>query len=272
MREAVARYRAERAQPLWPASVSWTADGWIDAMEAVATMAGGDAAGSAMLAAVADKRPADFDLLRFCATATLLPAFEQPLRARLWARYAAFDHSQAPVARALTTSPSLPFLPSGEELVAELWRQLVPNLNFIEGAAAVDTYSQAGFAGHGFSAQAIDQGTGAEVTYDGTVTSPEMVQEMALYRAAEMADAAGASRLQIKVFTPQKVVQTSRSFMNGAMIGTASQIIGYKVVYAVTFVSATDAGDAASTIEVAPLLASLRQDFIPMSAAAARHR
>ncbi|WP_044563869.1 hypothetical protein [Azospirillum sp. B4] len=260
--DVVARYRDERAQGKWPDTVLWEADAWIDVMTAVAAMASGETDGGTRLTAVVVRRPADFDLLRFAATAALLPSCDQPTRLALWTRLAAFDRGQRPIATALRTAPSLPFLPSGEELVAELWRQLVPNLNLVEGAAAVDKYGQAGFGGRGFDAQAIDQGTGARVSYEGSVTSPEMVQEMALYRAAEMAEAAGAARLRIKAFTPWKTVMTSGTMVNGVIAGGYSQITSYKVVYDVTFVR--DDTDAGSTIEVAPLLSSLRQDFIPM--------
>ncbi|MEE3626698.1 hypothetical protein UCD39_22425 [Nitrospirillum sp. BR 11752] len=260
--DVVARYQAERAQAKWPDTVLWEADGWIDAMTAVAAMASGEKDGGSRLATLVARRPADFDLLRFVATAALLPDCDQPTRLALWMRLAAFDRSQRPIVNALQTAPSLPFLPSGEELVAELWRQLVPNLNLVEGAAEVDKYGQSGFGGRGFDSQSIDQGTGARVTYEGSVTSPEMVQEMALYRAAEMAEAAGAPRLRIKAFLPWKTIMTSHTFMNGAMIGGSSHIVSYKVAYDVTFVR--DDADADSTIEVASLVTSLRQDFIPM--------
>lgn len=171
-------------------AVRWIVEPWFDLILAAAAADKGDAKAGAQLLDILKRRPGSSDLALLAAEASLAGAVDKASRGRIWAHAAGFDSRMQTVALALRDPPGAPFLPDREQMRAVLVAGLREQLTVPVYANRVDRYGpRSAIGSDGYAVESKDKG--ALVTYSVDNAPLSWARELALFRAAEVAKAAG---------------------------------------------------------------------------------
>lgn len=211
-------------------AVRWIVEPWFDLMVAAAAADKGDPKAGVLLLDILKRRPGSSDLGLLAAEASLARAVDPVSRARLWAHAAGFDSRLQTVALALRDPPGAPFLPDREQMRAVLVAGLREQLTVPVYANRVDRYGPRSTIGSdGYAVES--KGDMTLVTYSVDNAPLSWARELALFRAAELAKAAGqknffiardlSSRMMTQQITGTGLVAGSWVSRNDATLAVA---------------------------------------------------
>ncbi|MBP7335410.1 hypothetical protein [Niveispirillum sp.] len=174
-------------------AVRWMIEPLFDLVLAVGAAERRDPKAAALLSSVIDRRPGSYELAALTAEASLSQGIDMETRRRLWWHAASHEQERVLVAMGLRAAQSAPFLPSREMLRDTLIPLLHDQLVVASYANRVDLYSAKGtFSSDGYVSES--SAAGELITYQVDKAPVAWARELALFRAAELAAAAGQTR------------------------------------------------------------------------------
>lgn len=187
---AKAAWLADKDSSAVTPAVRWMMEPLFDLVLAIGAAERGDPKAGSLLGSVVDRRPGSFELAVLAAEASLSQGIDMETRRRLWWHAAAHEQERVMVAMGLRAARSTPFLPSRDMLREALIPLLHDQLVVASYANRVDRYSAKGtFGSDGYVSETTADGE--LITYQVDKAPVSWARELALFRAAEMAAAAG---------------------------------------------------------------------------------
>lgn len=185
-----AAWLADKDSSATTPATRWMMEPLFDLILAVGAAERRDLKAGALLVSVVDRRPGSFELAVLAAEASLSQGFDMATRRRLWWHATAHEQERMGTAMGLRAAQSAPFLPGPDILRETLIPLLHDQLVVASYANRVDRYGAKGtFGSDGYSSQS--SGAGELITYQVDKAPVSWARELALFRAAEMAAAAG---------------------------------------------------------------------------------